>query len=189
MHKPMEMESGLPPPPYGTAPPSASPQPLDPSYPPRSKPSSSTMFGVANLVLRSLTLVFLLIGLVVLAVDSVLLINGTTLHAGDVISYRYTISVAVIGILYTLVQIGFGIARLIMGAQKGKIMRTLSSYLLGTGAAAGFGASIDVKQVLDLGDFLNKGNSACSLVFMAFVFTIASSIISSYGLPKCSSCN
>ncbi|KAK1571017.1 hypothetical protein Q3G72_010579 [Acer saccharum] len=63
------------------------------------------------------------------------------------------------------------------------------SYLLATGAAAGFGATKDMKSVFQgvLGDtdkFFNKGYASASLLLIAFVCTAMLSVFSSYALPK-----
>ncbi|XP_028116658.1 CASP-like protein 4D1 isoform X1 [Camellia sinensis] len=58
-----------------------------------------------------------------------------------------------------------------------------------TGAAAGFGATIDLKSVLEgngssLDPFFNKGNAAASLLLLGFLGTAVLSILSSLALPK-----
>lgn len=62
------------------------------------------------------------------------------------------------------------------------------SYLLGTGAAAGFGLTVDAKQDLKLdsieNDFFDKANVASSLLLIGFLLSAVSSVFSSYNLPK-----
>ncbi|XP_028116659.1 CASP-like protein 4D1 isoform X2 [Camellia sinensis] len=58
-----------------------------------------------------------------------------------------------------------------------------------TSAAAGFGATIDLKSVLEgngssLDPFFNKGNAAASLLLLGFLGTAVLSILSSLALPK-----
>ena len=63
------------------------------------------------------------------------------------------------------------------------------SYLLATGAAAGLGASKDLKLMFEVLRFedvqiFNKGYAYCGFLLIAFVYTAISSVISSYALPK-----
>lgn len=62
------------------------------------------------------------------------------------------------------------------------------SYILATGAAAGFGLSVDLNHLpvngADIEDFLNKANAAASLLFIGFLFSATSSVFSSLSLPK-----
>lgn len=68
------------------------------------------------------------------------------------------------------------------------LMRQGISYLLATGAAAGFGFTVDVNRVpeTDLGveDFLDKANASASLLLVGFLFSAVSSVFSSLSLPK-----
>lgn len=61
------------------------------------------------------------------------------------------------------------------------------SYMLATGAAAGFGLTVDLNRVgvdSDANDFLNKANAAAGLLLGGFIFSAVSSIFSSLSLPK-----
>lgn len=60
------------------------------------------------------------------------------------------------------------------------------SYLLATGAAAGFGLTVDlnVGNVSETDGFLNKANAAASILLIGFVFSAVSSVFSAYSLPK-----
>ena len=64
------------------------------------------------------------------------------------------------------------------------------SYLVATGAAAGFGATIDMAKCIDALDifvsesYYAKAYASASLLLVAFVCTTILSIISSYALPK-----
>ena len=61
------------------------------------------------------------------------------------------------------------------------------SYMLATGAAAGFGITVDFNRLLlkgtDASDFLNKANAAAGLLIVAFLFSAISSVFSSLALP------
>ncbi|XP_011069377.1 CASP-like protein PIMP1, partial [Sesamum indicum] len=62
------------------------------------------------------------------------------------------------------------------------------SYMLATGAAAGFGLTVDLNRGSgsdsDTKSFLNKANAAAALLFIAFIFSAVSSVFSSFSLPK-----
>ena len=64
------------------------------------------------------------------------------------------------------------------------------SYVLATGAAAGFGITSDMKALFELlstydfGDFYAKANASASLLFLAFVCTAILSVLSSFDLQK-----
>jgi hypothetical protein len=62
------------------------------------------------------------------------------------------------------------------------------SYILATGAAAGFSATKELKKVT-FGDahltrFFNLGYASVLLLFLAFLCTAILSILSSYALPR-----
>lgn len=63
------------------------------------------------------------------------------------------------------------------------------SYVLATGAAAGFGLTVDLKRLMDASEvdtlnFDDKAFASASLLLLAFVTTAILSIISAYTLPK-----
>lgn len=63
------------------------------------------------------------------------------------------------------------------------------SYMLATGSAAGFGVTLDMKQLFDsagmhFGDFYSKAYASCSLLLLAFLCAAISSIMAAYALPK-----
>lgn len=64
------------------------------------------------------------------------------------------------------------------------------SYLLATGAAAGFGLAVDLNRLpgnendSPTKDFLDKANASASLLLMGFLFSVASSVFSSLSLQK-----
>jgi hypothetical protein len=61
-------------------------------------------------------------------------------------------------------------------------------FLLATGSAAGFGASIDlnkhIERIYHMGGFFNMGYVSALLLFLAFLCTAILSIMSSHALPK-----
>ncbi|KAL8051433.1 hypothetical protein ABFX02_06G148000 [Erythranthe guttata] len=144
---------------------------------------------VIALVLRVLTFLALLI--------SVILIGTNTIRGfkfNDFSAYSYMFASGIIGIIYTFTQIGFKISHLTAGYQSGldgwllidfygdKVL----SYMLATGAAAGFGLTVDLNHSSGrYSGFLNKANGSASLLFFAFVFSAVSSVFSSFALiPK-----
>lgn len=62
------------------------------------------------------------------------------------------------------------------------------SYLLATGAAAGFGLAVDLNRLpgndLPSKKFLDKANASASLLLIGFLFSATSSVFSSLSLPK-----
>lgn len=151
-----------------------------------------------ELFLRIVTLAFLVAGIVVLALNQAANIttssNGnkvvSTLKFLHLASYKYIFAAIIISQTYITVQIVFSLCRLVTGIQRGLIIRyfdfigdKILTYLLATGAAAAFGASIDMEISGD-SSYLNQGKTAASLVLIAFFFSAISSVISSHSLPK-----
>ncbi|KAL7108990.1 hypothetical protein ACP275_06G148300 [Erythranthe tilingii] len=140
----------------------------------------------------------LLRGLTFLALFISVILNGTNTIQGykfnDFSAYSYMFASGIIGILYTIFQIGFKISHLTGGYQSGldgwllidfygdKVV----SYVLATGAAAGFGLTVDLNHSSGrYSRFLNKANASASLLFFAFMFSAVSSVFSSLALiPK-----
>lgn len=60
------------------------------------------------------------------------------------------------------------------------------SYLLATGAAAGFGLTVDLhrRNSSRFDDVFNKANASASLLLIGFMFSAVSSVVSSFSLPK-----
>ena len=63
------------------------------------------------------------------------------------------------------------------------------SYVLATGAAAGFGVTVDLKRITDAGGlemtkFYEKAYASASLLLLAYICTALLSIISAFALPK-----
>ncbi|XP_050209778.1 CASP-like protein 4D1 [Mercurialis annua] len=166
-----------------------------------SPPSMSMVSRTANLILRILTFVFLIISLIILTTNTVtLVVNLVELKVQfkDIYSYRYMLATIVIGFAYTLLQIAFtlynvitgnkvlniGDASLLFGFYGDKVI----SYMLATGAAAGFASTKDLKPLFSgsgsADEFFNKGYASASLLLFAFIFTAISSVFSSYALPN-----
>ncbi|KAL7253143.1 hypothetical protein ACSBR1_007631 [Camellia fascicularis] len=163
-------------------------------------PHSTVVSPAVTLLLRVLTFVFLLISLIILTTNTATLsISFSTfkIRFNDVYAYRYMLATIVIGIAYTLLQTVFTIYQLSTGNRLGgdrlfqfdfyadKVM----SYILATGAAAGFGATIDLKSVFEgtsssFDQFFNKGKAAASLLLLGFLCAAVLSIFSSLALPK-----
>ncbi|CAL0314615.1 unnamed protein product [Lupinus luteus] len=166
-----------------------------------STPSTSTISKSVLLVLRVLTFVFLLISLILIAID-----KGTEdttngpLEAkfNDFHAYRYMLSTTVIGFAYNLVQMAFSIFTVVSGKRVisgdggyffdffgDKII----SYLILSGSAAGFGVSDDLHsffkaQELPFNSFFAKANASATLLLFAFLFTAIASVFTSLALPK-----
>ncbi|KAI4352115.1 hypothetical protein L6164_006396 [Bauhinia variegata] len=156
-------------------------------------PSRSTVSRTAVLVLRILTFVFLLIALILIAINKD---SDLGVKFSDVYSYRYMISTIVIGFAYNLLQMAFSFFGLVSGnrvitGNGGYLFDfygdKVISYLLATGCGAGFGASKDLHNATDgydLSNFFAKSYASASLLLFGFLFTAVASIFSSYALPK-----
>ncbi|KAF3639460.1 CASP-like protein 4D1 [Capsicum annuum] len=161
-------------------------------------PPTTIVPPFVGLIVRILTLICLLISLIVIATNT----HTTSVNFVDVkiksmdfYAYRYLISSVVIGMAYTLLQTAFSIFIVITGNRLGGEGLCLFdfygdkfiSYFLATGAAASFGMTQDLKQLQgsdSLSKFLNTSNAAASLCLIGFFFAAASSVFSSYNLPK-----
>ncbi|PHT80901.1 CASP-like protein 4D1 [Capsicum annuum] len=161
-------------------------------------PPTTTVPPYVSLIVRILTLICLLISFIVIATNN----QTVSTVAGDVkikfkdfYAYRYLIATVIIGMAYTLLQIAFSISLLTTGNRIGGEGFLLFdfygdkfiSYFLVTGAAASFGMTQDLKQLEgsdNYSKFLNTSNAAASLCLIGFFFAVASSIFSSYNLPK-----
>ncbi|XP_062154565.1 CASP-like protein 4D2 [Alnus glutinosa] len=160
-----------------------------------------------TLSLRGLSMVFLLASITLLFIsdNSVPEYNGVRfLGYKDFSSYKYMVGAAVIGMGYSLLQIiSFGIFRILM-KKDSDVYYLIEfygdkavSFLLATGSAAGFGATIESKErnwtIINLDNNLDKVNlngffnviyASATLLFLAFLCTAILSILSSYALPK-----
>ncbi|EXC20163.1 hypothetical protein L484_011407 [Morus notabilis] len=102
------------------------------------------------------------------------------------------LSAIVIGTAYALLQLAFTIYNAVSNGEGNHLFDfygdKIVSYLLATGAAAGFGVTNDMKTLIELlstfGNFYEKAYASASLLFLAFVCTAVLSVLSSYALPK-----
>ncbi|XP_057789141.1 CASP-like protein PIMP1 [Salvia miltiorrhiza] len=159
-------------------------------------PPSTTVSPATTLIVRVVTLVCLLISVIVIATNNPE-VDGGKMKFNDFYAYRYMLATGVVGIAYTFLQIAFTIYFVSTGNRLGGnglmfldfFGDKALSYLLATGAAAGFGLTVDLNRIgfeSDVKDFLNKANAAASLLFFGFIFSVVSSIFSSFSLPKSS---
>ncbi|KAL7108984.1 hypothetical protein ACP275_06G147800 [Erythranthe tilingii] len=161
-------------------------------------PPSTAVSPVIALIIRSITLMSLVICLIIISTNTATTyvdFETFKIKSTDFYAYRYMLASAVIGMAYTLLQTAFTICHATTGIRLGGDGFTLVeffgdkalSYVLGTGAAAGFGLSVDLKRV-DTSDaehnFLNKANLAAGVLFIGFIFSAVSSVFSSFSLPK-----
>ncbi|RVW34605.1 CASP-like protein 4D1 [Vitis vinifera] len=123
--------------------------------------SGSKALAITSLVVRLLTLIFLLASLIVIATESATMkidFTEVKIRFKNVYSYRYMVSVTVIGLAYTFLQIPFAVHYACTGKRLGAHDGLLKfeffgdkviSYLLATGVGAAFGATFDLKKNLD----------------------------------------
>ncbi|KAL8470462.1 hypothetical protein ACS0TY_033084 [Phlomoides rotata] len=166
-------------------------------------PPSTVVSPLVALIIRILTFVSLLISVVIIATTSATvdlsvdlgLATTAKLHFNDFYAYRYMLATGVLGIAYTLVQTAFTIYFVSTGNRFGGDGLALLdfygdkvvSYILATGAGAGFGLTVDTKRGEDNSDinsFFNRASAAASLLLIGFLFSAVSSIFSSLSLPK-----
>ncbi|XP_059309820.1 CASP-like protein PIMP1 [Lycium ferocissimum] len=161
-------------------------------------PPSTTIPPFVGLIVRILTLICLLSSLIVIATNTQTTSTDFVdikIKSTDFYAYRYLISTVVIGIAYTLLQTAFTIFFVNTGNRLGGEGLCLFdfygdkfiSYFLATGAAASFGMTQDLRRLVanDEGSkFINTANAAASLCLIGFCFSAASSIFSSFALPK-----
>ncbi|XP_059458632.1 CASP-like protein 4D1 [Corylus avellana] len=144
-----------------------------------------------TLFLRGLSVLFLIASTILIITD-----DKGNFRYKDVSSYKYVVGTGVIGIAYNFLQIiSFAIFRMLMNNDS-DVYRLIEfygdkavSYILATGAAAGFGATKDLKKLQFLNadgksGFFNIGYASALLLFLAFLCTAILSILSSYALPK-----
>ncbi|XP_073290835.1 CASP-like protein PIMP1 [Primulina huaijiensis] len=165
-------------------------------------PPSTAVPPVVALAARMITFICLLVSAVVMVTNK---IDAESIKFSDFYVYRYMLAAAVIGIAYTLLQAALTLLHVLTGNKiGGDGLRTVDffgdkvvSYLLATGAAACFGFTVDLKRLNDASEnvagiigntdtdkFLNKANAAAAVLFVGFIFSALSSIISSLSLPK-----
>ncbi|RDX81412.1 hypothetical protein CR513_37916 [Mucuna pruriens] len=160
-----------------------------------STPSTSTVSRTLLLLLRVLTFVFLLIALILIAVDKFTDEDtGDKTKFNDVYAYRYMLSTIVLGFAYTLLQMAFSIFTVVSGnrvlsGDGGYLFDffgdKIISYLLLSGSAAGFGFSVDFHRLDNsINSFVGKANASASLLLIGFLFTAIASTFTSFALPK-----
>ncbi|KAG8390877.1 hypothetical protein BUALT_Bualt01G0129300 [Buddleja alternifolia] len=166
-------------------------------------PPSTAVSPVVALIVRLLTFISLLISVIIIATNTVTVTATSTvgfvqvrIRFSDFYAYRYMLAAGVIGIAYTVLQTAFTIFYVSTGNRLGGDGFTLVdfygdkvlSYILATGAAAGFGLTVDSNRGpgndSDTEAFLNKANAAASLLFIGFIFSAISSVFSSLSLSK-----
>nr|XP_023909295.1 CASP-like protein 4D1 [Quercus suber]XP_023926940.1 CASP-like protein 4D1 [Quercus suber]POE92467.1 casp-like protein 4d1 [Quercus suber]POF14619.1 casp-like protein 4d1 [Quercus suber] len=162
-------------------------------------PPTSSASRIVTLLLKVFNFVLLLISLIVLTTNTATAYTEVLtfkVRFNDIYAYRYMLATNVIGFAYTLLQIAFSIFHIIMGnhlisGDGGALLDfygdKVISYLLATGAAAGFGVTVDLKETFGLfidRSFYEKAYASASLLLLAFVCTAILSVISSYAVPK-----
>ncbi|KZV24698.1 hypothetical protein F511_11277 [Dorcoceras hygrometricum] len=159
-------------------------------------PPSTTVPPVVALAIRSVTFVLILVSVILMATNKI----ADAVKFSDFYAYRYMLAAGVIGMAYTLLQAALTLLYVITGNKIGGdglsivdfFGDKIVSYLLGTGAAACFGLTVDLKRINDQGSdldsdtdhFLNKANAAAAILFIGFIFSAMSSIFSCLSLPK-----
>nr|GMC96012.1 CASP-like protein PIMP1 [Ipomoea batatas] len=168
---------------------------------------------VAVLIVRILTLVFLLASLILITTNTVTLpdFGGVKikLKFHNFTAYRYLAATLILGIAYTLLQTAFAISQACTGKSIGGERFSefvffgdkVVSYLLATGAAASLAITQELKKQNytiknykmgmnetyvedDMDKFANKASVAARLCLIGFLFAATSSVFSSYALPK-----
>nr|GMD02014.1 CASP-like protein PIMP1 [Ipomoea batatas] len=168
---------------------------------------------VAVLIVRILTLIFLLASLILITTNTVTLpdFGGVKikLKFHNFTAYRYLAATLILGLAYTLLQTAFAISQACTGNRIGGERFSefvffgdkVVSYLLATGAAASLTITQELKKqnymnkhketVMnntyfedDMDKFANKASVAARLCLIGFFFAATSSVFSSYALPK-----
>ncbi|XP_006662987.1 CASP-like protein 4D1 [Oryza brachyantha] len=163
--------------------------------------SSRTALLSAVLALRLLTLALLAASLAVIAADKFAVDDDHKFTFKDVYAYRYVLAVAVVGCVYTLIQIPFaavGIARrkgMIGGSEDVALFLVCAdvvfTLLVATGAAAGLGFTYDMKRLLggsnlhgELARFLNLAFVSAGLMLLAAAAMALVVMLSVYSLVR-----
>ncbi|XP_038894422.1 CASP-like protein 4D1 [Benincasa hispida] len=117
-------------------------------------PKVVALIGVG---LRIFIFICLLIALVVIATDKLALISGFKATFNDVHGYRYMLSVAIIGLAHTILQLSFSIYHLLTQniplwnglPQFNYYADQVITWVLATAAGAGFAVSAELKSFVD----------------------------------------
>ncbi|KAL3834810.1 hypothetical protein ACJIZ3_009546 [Penstemon smallii] len=162
-------------------------------------PPSMAVSPLVALIIRIITFICLFISIIVIATNKVTVVSRKTqteVLFSSFYAYRYMLASGVIGMAYTILQTALTIFTVSTGNRLGGdgfafldfFGDKVISYLLATGAAAGFGLTVDLgrDEVVDsvIGSFLQKANVSTSLLFIGFLFSAISSVFSSLSLPK-----
>ncbi|PIN20830.1 hypothetical protein CDL12_06468 [Handroanthus impetiginosus] len=164
-------------------------------------PPSTTISPIVILIVRVLTFISLLFSVIIIATNTATSTVATSFGLIDIkinfsafYAYRYMVATGVIGMAYALLQTAFTIFYVTTGTRFGGdglafldfYGDKVFSYLLATGAGAGFGLTVDLKQNDDseTNSFLNKAIAAASLLLIGFIFSAISSVFSSLSLSK-----
>ncbi|KAL9680557.1 hypothetical protein QQ045_018438 [Rhodiola kirilowii] len=169
-----EAQSGpLPPPPASLQPELGQPSGL--------LPLSSSAVLLVKLVCRVLIAAMTFISLIVLA---------TNTNFDAFFAYRYVMFVIVLAFVYSLLQTALSIFHLTSGNRVSNSFAFLDFYgdlvlvyTLATGAAAGFGITVDLDRIIrglniDKGDYIEKNNATSSLLFLSSVCAVVTLVLS-----------
>ncbi|PON51062.1 CASP-like protein 4D [Parasponia andersonii] len=151
--------------------------------------AKSTASKIASLVLRVFTLVLLLIALIILCTNTKIIEfqdgDQVKFRFQDFFAYRYVLSTIVIGTAYAILQLALTIYTVVSNSEGIPLFDfygdKIMSYLLATGAGAGFGMTNDMKRIFDLGNFYDKSYAATSLLLLAFICTAIMSYLLATG--------
>ncbi|XP_004307526.1 PREDICTED: CASP-like protein 4D1 [Fragaria vesca subsp. vesca] len=163
----------------------------------QSSSATSASSRTASFILRILAFALSLISLIVLATNTVIVTdydyNEAKFRFQDFYAYRYMLATIVIGTAYSLLQLVASICNAISGGEGMLVLAFFGdkfiSYVMATGAAAGFGVTVDLSRVtggtgLDMSNFFEKAYASASLLLLAFICTALLSIISAFALPR-----
>ncbi|PSS26166.1 CASP-like protein [Actinidia chinensis var. chinensis] len=154
---------------------------------------ASKAIANSTLVLRIFALLFLAASIVLMATNTVKFDDGSQASWKDIIAYRYVIATAMVGFVYTALQIPFAIYYV---CTEKRLTRNdclpefdfygdkIMSFLLATGVGAGFAISFEFKRLLNgfaNTSLLDRGNLATGILLGGFVCMALLSILSSIG--------
>uniref|UniRef100_A0A7N0VGE5 CASP-like protein n=1 Tax=Kalanchoe fedtschenkoi TaxID=63787 RepID=A0A7N0VGE5_KALFE len=180
--------SGLSPPPPMVQSPELGQQPV------YSPPSTSTVL-VVKLVCKALTAALIFISFIILVTNNTsdlieFACTGAVKYVKfyEVSAYRYMLFIIVLALVYSLLQTAFSIFHITSQKRVHKGLAVLDFYgdlvllyALATAAAAGFGATVDLRREISgevLNEFFGKGNATSSMLFFASICTAVSLVLS-----------
>ncbi|KAK7295713.1 hypothetical protein RJT34_18624 [Clitoria ternatea] len=148
--------------------------------------------SIIIVILRVLSIVFLLIALIVIGIS-----EYTVITFYGPLQRKYMFSTIVLGFLYNLLQLGLSIFSMVsrkrvLSADIGYLFDFFAdkiiSYFLVSGCAAGFGFSVEMVRDTPMGmspnPILEKANSSATLLLFAFLFNAIASVFTSFALSK-----